>query len=232
MSDGRKRHGVGDGLRPLVPLAATWTAASILLTALTLQRGVPYEDLLLDPAAANGWPWYTGLVSNLGILGWTTAAVSAGGGAWISRLAGRAGAERMCREGALLGLLLGLDDLLQLHIVVAQQLDLPKIVAPATYGALTLAWVHGNRTEIVRTRTVLLGCVGAMLAASVAIDGVGTSSAALLAEDSTKFLGIVAWAVYHVVTAGDIARSVVRTRAEMSRPALVGSGSNPYRRGG
>jgi len=76
----------------------------------------------------------------------------------------------------------------------------------------------------VRTRwQLLVGAVGA-LSCSVAIDVIGSSaSGALVAEDSAKFLGILAWALYFVLGTRDIAESLVGApaRSEASRLALA-----------
>ena len=45
--------------------------------------------LFLDPAYVNGGTWYDGLVSQLGVVAWTVAAVSAAWSAWIASVSGR-----------------------------------------------------------------------------------------------------------------------------------------------
>ena len=77
MAERRSTRSNAARLRPLLPLAAIWFVGLLLLSALVVQREVPYDQLLLDPNSINNAPWYTGLVSNLGILGWTTATASA-----------------------------------------------------------------------------------------------------------------------------------------------------------
>lgn len=196
-------------LKPLAPLAVVWLAGAILLAGVLGQRTIPYEELLLDPAHYEGRAWYVGLISNLGVLGWTTATVSAAGGGWLARIAGRIGAAEMLRGGALLSGLLLLDDLFQLHVVVPKALDLPRTSFYGAYVVLTVWWMVGSRWELARTRWPLLGAALGALALSVVVDRLGLGGNALIAEDSAKFLGILAWGLYFSLTGRDIARSVL-----------------------
>ncbi len=211
MSERRQQRGWTSGLQPLIPLLATWTVALVLITVLVAQNVVPREDLLLDPAHTADLPWYTGLVSNLGILTWAVAAMSAAGAALLSRLAGRDPAATFLRGGATLTALLLFDDLLQLHIIVAKFLGIPKAGFYLMYGVLTAWWVLENRTEVLRTRWAMLVAAGVAFGVSVGIDQIVPfgSSAGLIFEDMAKFLGIAAWATYFAMTARDIAASIV-----------------------
>lgn len=205
-------------LRPIAPLAVLWLAGSTFLFALVRQEAIPYEDLLLDPTEYGGRPWYSGLISNLGVLGWTTAVVAAAGGGWLAALGSRRGASEMLRGGALLSGLFLLDDLFQFHIIVPRTIGAPKASFYLLYALLAGAWANGNRREFLRTRWHLLGAAVAALGASVLIDLFGNDrSTHLLAEDSAKFLGILAWALYFVLSTSDIARSLA---ARPVRPAL------------
>ena len=196
-----------------MPLIVLWAAGYSLILAITSQQRIPEEDFLLDPSSVLGVPWYAGLVSSLGILGWTTATVIAAGGAWTCGIVGRASARELLRGGSLLSTLLLLDDLFQLHIIVPRAFSAPKTVFYAVYGLLGFWWVISNRRELARTRWTLLGAAAVAFAASIAIDVLGSRSGlGIVAEDSMKFLGILAWAVYFTTTTGDIARSVISSR--------------------
>jgi hypothetical protein len=197
-------------MRPLAPLGALWIAGSCLLGLLIGQSPIPSEELLLDPTHYQDRPWYTGLISNLGVLGWTTATVAAAGGGWISRAGSRGGAADMLREGALLSGLLLLDDLFQLHFVVAKATGIPKVGFYGAYVVLTLAWIATNSAELRRTRwPLLMAAIGALSVSVVADQVLSGAGQSLIAEDSAKFLGILAWALFFVLTARDIAQSVL-----------------------
>ncbi len=205
-----------------------WLGALTLLLALIVQNVIPYRELLLDPSYANGTPWYTGLVSNLGILAWTTATVAAASGAWVSWLGGRLGAAAMLRGGAVLSTLLLLDDLFQFHSVIPNRLGLPKASFYAMYLGLTWWWIVSERVELRRTNNKILIAAGAAFAASIGIDqfGLGSRDVSLVLEDAAKFLGVLAWAMYFIITARDITRSIVTelrlqaARAESEAQAL------------
>ncbi len=188
-----------------------WLGALIMLLGLVTQNTIPYRDLLLDPSYASGTPWYTGLVSNLGILAWTTATVAAASGAWVAWLGGRAGAATMLRGGAILSTLLLLDDLFQFHSVIPNRVGLPKASFYVMYLGLTWWWIVSERVELRRTNNKMLIAAGGAFAASIAVDqiGVGSKDISLVLEDAAKFLGVLAWAMYFVVTARDITRSIV-----------------------
>lgn len=230
MTERRARRLLSTSLRPLLPLAAVWAVASVFLGALAAQDVIPYEQLVLDPNSYGDIAWYTGLISNLGILGWTLATVVAAAGGWLAGRAGRAGARALLRGGALYTSLLLLDDLFQLHVVVTHALGAPKAAFYAAYLVLGCWWAWTNAGELSRTRWPLAAAAVAALSLSVAVDqGLRPGSVALVAEDSGKFLGIVAWSLYFVLTGRDIALSVLTLGpAEMGHPALVGAGADRY----
>ena len=231
MTERRARRLLATSLRPLLPLAAVWALASAFLGALAAQDVIPYEQLVLDPNSYGDIAWYTGLVSNLGILGWTVATVVAATGAWLAGRAGRPGARALLGGGALYSALLLLDDLFQLHVVVTHALGTSKVPFYTAELGLGCWWAWTNAGELLRTRWPLATAAVAALSLSVAVDqGLPAGALALVAEDSCKFLGIMAWSLYFVLTGRDVALSVLALRpAEMGRPALVGAGADRYR---
>lgn len=221
----RRVHRSGTSrLSPLLPLALLWGAGATLLVGLISQNQVSYDQLLLDPNSVNGVPWYTGLVSNLGVLGWTTATSVGFVGAWIADVGDRPGAVSMLRGGALLSAILLLDDLFQIHILVKPLLGVPKAGVYAAYLLLTGWWAISQLQEIRRTRALLLSAAGFAFFLSVVVDQTGTKlfgladSTALLAEDAAKFLGVLAWAQYFVLTSTDVVRSILdELRSQIDR---------------
>ena len=107
-----------------------------------------------------------------------------------------------------------IDDLVGLHsgnvTGLSKVIGLPLVVGPA------VAWVAVFVREIARTRWIILfsGIVASVV--SVAVDAVfaPTERLGLLVEDGSKFLGILAWAAWFILTSADIARSVLRNAAE------------------
>src|SRR5688572_4053344 len=102
---------------PLYAACLGLPAAAVLLV--TLGCGIPATMVLADASAYTRQPFYLGLFSNLGVLGWCTAAVSCTLAALALPATAATQAEPLLR-GALvvagtLSVLLGLDDVLLLH---------------------------------------------------------------------------------------------------------------------
>lgn len=215
MAERRTNRTVASRFRPLVPLASIWMFGLVVLGGLVAQRQVPYDQLLLDPNSVNRVPWYTGLVSNLGVLGWSVATTAGFFGTWIGRYGGRPNAATMLGRGAVLSSVLLLDDLFQLHVAVKPLFGISKPVVYLCYLLVGLWWLTTQHREIRRTRVELLVAAGAAFATSVLFDQAGTSTgtfsaqSALVIEDAAKFLGVLAWALYFVLTSSDIVRSIV-----------------------
>lgn len=207
-----ERRYVGHFRRSIVPLLMVWACGFLILGA-TLAHG-DVRQLFLDPAYANGGPWWTGLVSQIGVLAWTTAAASAAWASWIARHTGRKQAGAFLFRGAMASVILLLDDLLGVHSMFWALGPLGKPFGLTLVLAPVAAWFWTYRSDIVRTRWLLL--VAAFLAngASVLVDTLGGGSIsdhAALFEDGPKFLGILAWATYFIATTYDIARSALRS---------------------
>jgi hypothetical protein len=183
-----------------------------------LQNVVPLETLLLDPTYSGGLPWYTGLVSGIGILIWTVGACAAAAGAFVSGLGARSKAARFLAEGAVLALLLTLDDLFLLHGVVGSALGIGKPFDLMFVPGAVMVWAATHQTELGRTRFQLLIAAGFALGCSAGAELLpgGDLGTRLLVEDGAKLLGILAWTTYFVTTANDIVRSVLAEAAARS----------------
>lgn len=201
--------------RAVAPLVIVWAAGLAVLAAAIGQDVVEHEELLLDPVTVGGLPWYTGLVSQLGVVCWAIAATVAGCGGFVASLVARRGAARFLISGGALGVLLLLDDLFQLHAVLLPRwLGIPKQAIVAGYGVAAAAWIIANRAELLRTRLHLLAASALAFGTSVGADVVGTGHGTwLVVEDGGKLLGVLAWAGYFIATSADIVRSAVGSTA-------------------
>ena len=195
----------------IVPLAVVWLVGLVVLT-IAAQRTDP-QVLFFDPAFSGDDPkWYTGAISQLGILAWSIAALSAAWSSWFAHHVGRPKAARFLAGGAIATTVLLLDDLFVVHAVASDLLGLPKpllellVILPAALWALRYA------EDVLRTRWPLLGVAVLMLALSIVVErstGNSFGPRATLAEDSPKFLGVLTWATYFALTSIDIARSAL-----------------------
>ena len=211
MSDRRAPISLSLQLQHAMPLAVVWAIGLAALWLATAQDTVPLEKLFLDPATLAGEAWYTGLLANVGVLGWSVAVVAVAGGAWVSLRAGRPTAVTFSASAALITALLLLDDLLQIHAVILPSTGMNPTTAQLLIAAPAPLWMWLHRAEIERTRWLLLvaalGGFAVSLGADLFVEGAG--SARLLVEDGAKLLGIIAWAQYFVLTARDITGSVI-----------------------
>ena len=197
----------------LGPLLFVWTVTASLLWASAAQDEVPTERLFLDPATLSDQPWYTGLLHEIGILGWAVAATAAAAGAWVAALTGRTGSKWFLASGSLLTLILMSDEMTGFHAGIGPRLGFPKLVIVGALLVATALWFVGNWREIRRTRWLTLVVSLTALAASVALDYERReTSLHVFFEDAPKLLGIVGWATYFVFATADITQSVVANR--------------------
>jgi hypothetical protein len=230
MSDRRRRISFDRQLRMISPLVMIWAVAGSILLVAGLQTQVPIRVLLLDPSALGDLPWYSGILSNVGILAWTVAAASAGGGAWVASQTDRPSAARFLGTGAIVAGVLLLDDLLLLHSnLLPRTLGVPKAGAMLLIVLPAIGWLAVFAGEIMRTRwAILLGALSAFFV-SVAADQVlhPSGSTALLFEDGAKFLGVLAWSLYFVLTTHDIVKSTIQAAKVRASVAAAGPTTEP-----
>ena len=200
-----------------MPLLIVWLGGFGVLGAVVAHGDV--GSLFLDPAYVNGGVWYDGLVSQLGAVAWTVAAVSAAWSSWIAKASGRANAAKFLFVASIVGTILLLDDLFGFHSIMPS-FGIPKFVGELMVLAPLAAWFFRFWPDIARTRyPILLAAFGAN-GISIVIDTLlhpANADVGLFFEDGPKFLGILAWATYFVLTTYDIARSVMLARSFESR---------------
>ena len=215
MAERRRRRALRDQIPSVTPLLAMWAAGGSLLGVVAAQRSVAVEQLFLDPAFLSGEPWYTGVLSDLGVLGWAAATVTALWGGWVAGQTGRPTASRFLRAGALVSVILLADDLFQLHADLLRFMGLPKGIRQLVIVLPAVAWLLRYAADIARTRWVILAGALTGFGASLLVDGLAPpdSTVGLFVEDSAKLLGVLAWTQYLVLTSLDIMRSTIRDAA-------------------
>ncbi len=203
----------------LAPLATLWILGLTLLFVARFQTVTPLRNLFLDPGFLTGSPWYTGALSNLGVLVWTSGVVFAGAGAWVARRIGRESAARFLAMGAAATLILLLDDVFRLHSgPLRRLLGGSKSVAQGVVVLPVVVWIAVFWADIKRTRSALLFAALISLAGSVVMDVIFglAGDTSLLVEDGLKFLGVLAWSQYFAITSRDIAASAIASVLETS----------------
>ncbi|MBZ9892624.1 hypothetical protein LB559_32345 [Mesorhizobium sp. BR1-1-3] len=201
----------------LVVVAAAAINVAMLLAALFVAqiRGLDAWIFYRDPSAAAGVGFYTGWISSLGASLWI------GSGA-ATLFAGLLTRRWDCTFLGGLTLLLGLDDLLLIHEDVLPIVGIPEIVPMIAYAAAGLFWFFRLRRKRF-DGTIIFVAAGFLLAMSASIDQLGElfptpGSAAAIAEDVVKELGIFLWA------AGAVGYAAMVTR--LGRPWVDPAGPN------
>ncbi len=220
--DRRRSEPIRQQLRVVIPLIPVWVCGLAIMGAVALGNRHLVDDLLLDANFTAGVHWYVGVVTYLGILSWTTAAVSAAWGAWLCSLGGRTEARRFLVASACLTTYVMADDLLQLHAdLIPRVTGLAKQQVELVLMLVVVVWLGRYWRQIVRTRWAVLGLAGLALFTSIVVDALpwyGNPRLELLIEDGAKLLGNLGWATYFVSTARDIGRSVFDERSGRTVP--------------
>lgn len=207
-----------DLTRDLTKFSLVFAPPSFLLALLFLQPWVDARWAFPDPivaAQSSGQccSAYFGVISNIGILYWWTAATACACAALVVSVAGgsrRTVAFMAC--GAALTAVLGLDDLLLLHERIFPALGLPQTLVLLAYAAASLAYLVAF-FPLIRHRDFGILAVGLIaLGTSLGIDLAfpDQSPGMKIAEDSAKFLGIAGWAGFHTLRAVEVMTDAVR----------------------
>ena len=179
------------------------------------------DNVLLHPAL-NGFPWYTGLLSNLAVVGWIVASTAGFLGGFVAWVGNRKAASRMQIMGAVVTLLAAFDQLFQFHrIILGTDSFGGRALVLVTYIMLGSLWVIVNQKELARTRVIILGAAMSSLLMSATVDLLGNEivTSCALFVDGTTFLSAMAWAIWFVTTTMDISRSVVHSGVLPDKPS-------------
>lgn len=158
---------------------------------------------------------YDGAVSTLGIMLWSaTAAVCLFAAVLYAGLQ----QKRACLfslHGGVLSIFLALDDAYLLHEIVAPKLGIPQIVFMSLIGAAALSYLGLHARRLKESGAWILAISLICFAISVGIDQIFHSVHPLwiIAEDGPKFIGIVAWFLFHLLAHTQL---VLRTMRQIS----------------
>ncbi len=179
----------------LIPIAIL-----AIFIAISVRAGVSFNHFSGDPAAISHMPFYLGMLSNVGILCWTSAAAICFFTAFLLRNTNHHPAFFL--HAGLLTTLLLLDDLFMLHEeVFPRYFGIREMVVHLALMTCTATILFHHRKFILETRWGLLAAALLLFACSVGVDGlIGSSSMnkqiEFMIEDGPKFVGIFAWAAY------------------------------------
>lgn len=215
-------------MKPGLPILAALGA--VLGAALVARAwfGIPLKHMMGDPAAVAGWPFYLGLVSNVGGILWTAAASiflfsfrvqrASGGNAEHARFL-------LC-SGLFVGVL-GLDDFFMLHEdVLPKYFAIGQWLVVGSYGLAAALYVVRFASVIAQGAYPVFVAAVAMLAASVALDQIQDRFSIAFAgigfcEDAAKLLGIGLWLIYAIDTSAALLMAAQGRHAAPEEPELA-----------
>jgi hypothetical protein len=203
--------------KKLIGCAAFYMSVStVVLTIFLVSRsvGVSFYELTKDPIAGmvDSIPFYTSILSNLGIVFWCFTAAVQFFAAWILRRADSGSPESgFLFWSGLLTLVLMLDDFLLMHERLGHTIE---SVIFATYGILVAIISLAYRQLIFRTNYLVLVAALGFFMMSMVLDNVLTQIGIDIPyrttlEDAFKVIGIVGWSYYFVGFATMCVRQVV-----------------------
>ena len=198
------------GLRQsIVETVLVLAPAILLIYAIFMQTRFDPRWAFLDPIIAGEMSGdccriYFGFMSNIGALIWAGAASITLFTALLLLRIGKRPAETLCMAyaGILTGLLC-IDDMFLVYEGLSPILSVPQTLTIGVYGLMTLSYLIICRHILLRGNVLLLLAALGFFGISALVDLVlpSTESIVVVAEDAAKFLGICAWAGFHIMLA-------------------------------
>jgi len=195
-------------IRKLVkPLVSLYLPAVLFLLAMVIlctQMDIPISFFTCDPASVAEIHPFTGMVSNIGILMWTAAAVVClFCWALLRKDPDKTRFSTFVLFSGIMTMVLLIDDLFLLHEeIFPEHLGIPQKFILLGYMGLTLFGIVIFRKSILATDYLLLLIALGFFGLSVFVDVFDHEIDALIGgwrylfEDGFKFLGIVSWLGY------------------------------------
>jgi hypothetical protein len=182
-----------------------------------ITRNIQFVTMTSDPAAVYG-NYFVGILSNLGIMLWSAAAVVCFLGAVILTKTSRD--QHFLFASGVLTTLLALDDAFLFHQVIFP--DLFHVHKWQVFGIyllfFVLYFISFNRLIILKTDYPILLAAFLLFGLSIIIDDVlhdfPTQMLQPLFEDGAKFIGISLWLVYFFIAVVKIVKLQKNTAQE------------------
>lgn len=180
---------------------------SVLILAFCMSyfAGIPLNLLMRDILATTGGKLYTGIISNLGALIWTASASVTLFAYFMLRRRIEGSKSFFLIFSSFFTLLLLFDDFFMLHEFIENHNVFPVVLLFAFYGVVAIIYLWENQKIILQSNFILLFLALSFFALSILMDFdlliSSDDNIIYLIEDGAKFLGIISWATYHILTA-------------------------------
>ncbi len=184
------------GLALVLALVAAAVTAALIVAYFEL--GMDPELFVRDPNALAHQPEYYGVISNLSVMGWITAAAAALFAARLVRRGGGApGARYALLYGGWLSAVAAVDDMFMLHEGASERAGVPEELIMLVYAVLGVAWLVRSWRTVAEGEWLLAVGGLAGLACSVVLDLEAVHvRGEVLFEDMAKFFGILFWTAF------------------------------------
>ena len=208
----------GDGLRQvgkfrriIMLLIIANVVATSAVVVVWQSHGINPHWLYRDPNAVARQPFYMGLLSNIGAIGWISAAAVTAFAFVAKCKIFEDRTDRSILYVAVISALFGLDDLLMLHDGLFPAIGLPGAAMYLAYLVLCLLWFLQHYRDIFAGPWLLafigFGCLGLSLVFDVVGDHLWHFPGMIAVEDAFKLLGISFWCAYSAAAALDVLRA-------------------------
>jgi hypothetical protein len=185
-------------------IIATYAISITLLfsaAGVSILKGIPFIKFTRDPAALGFIHPLLGVLSNIGVLIWCSAtAICLFAYVLTKKNADMRAQSSFLLYSGLLTLVLLLDDFFQFHdFLFPVYFHIPEYVVYLIYAAFTLFIVVRFFNFIMMTEYLILMIAFFLFGVSIIIDLLTEEPTLLrvLAEDGSKFIGIVSWCLYY-----------------------------------
>jgi hypothetical protein len=184
-----------------------------LMVTFSLLNDFHFSFLSRDPVQILEVPPYIGIVSNVGILMWCSAAAII---FYSAKLVSQAGKPKIRKNflivSGLITMMLMIDDLFLFHdVVFPVYLHIGENVFFAFYGISVCAMIYFFRELILKTDYILFMLSFGFLGSSAISDSLAAmgfiGKYAMALEDSLKFMGILSWFSYYLRTSYSLYKS-------------------------
>ncbi len=173
------------------------------ISILSYVAEIPISQLTRDPMAIMKGHFYTGLLSNMGVLLWcATASNCFFSYTLLRRVPHKSEVSVFFLYFGLLTCVLLFDDLFLLHEIASGYLNINELIIPAIYGITIILGTILFKKIIFDTELVFLCLAFSFFALSLTVDALPETLLPWhhLFEDGPKFLGIVGWCGYFTTT--------------------------------
>lgn len=176
----------------------------IMLSAVMINqlRGITIGFLTRDPNAIGGIPYYAGVISQIGIFFWAAAATVCFF-TWylLKRFAIQSEKRPFLLFAGLLSLILGADDVFQMHEGFFPDIGIPENIVLISYILLIVYFLINFSQQILQTNIALLFLSLIFFGLSMVVDVLFLFEPVRhLLEDGFKLFGITTWASYFTFT--------------------------------